>query len=66
MRVVGCADFVQGYGLTETCAATFISFPHTPVRPVILFVFGSVGLTGQGYGLTETCASTFVRSQAHR
>ncbi|KAL4435216.1 hypothetical protein ABPG77_001898 [Micractinium sp. CCAP 211/92] len=30
MRVAGCAIFVQGYGLTETCAATFVSYPDTP------------------------------------
>ncbi|EFN58840.1 hypothetical protein CHLNCDRAFT_29855 [Chlorella variabilis] len=30
MRVCGCAKFVQGYGLTETCGATFVSDPDRP------------------------------------
>ncbi|GIL73086.1 hypothetical protein Vretimale_4702 [Volvox reticuliferus] len=30
MRVVCCAPFVQGYGLTETCAASFIATPDNP------------------------------------
>lgn len=32
MRVCGCAPFVQGYGLTETCAASFVSYWSAPVR----------------------------------
>lgn len=28
LKVTMCAPLVQGYGLTETCAASFISFPH--------------------------------------
>ncbi|PSC70142.1 Long chain acyl-synthetase 4 [Micractinium conductrix] len=30
MRVCGCAQFVQGYGLTETCAATFVTYGKEP------------------------------------
>ncbi|KXZ56780.1 hypothetical protein GPECTOR_1g702 [Gonium pectorale] len=37
MRVVTCAPFVQGYGLTETCAASFIATPDNPAH------VGSVG-----------------------
>ncbi|GFR41006.1 hypothetical protein Agub_g1673, partial [Astrephomene gubernaculifera] len=32
MRVVACAPFVQGYGLTETCAASFIATPDNPTH----------------------------------
>lgn len=28
LRVVSCAHVLQGYGLTETCAGTFVSLPH--------------------------------------
>lgn len=28
LRVVTCAHVLQGYGLTETCAGTFVSMPH--------------------------------------
>ncbi|XP_027079865.1 long chain acyl-CoA synthetase 4 [Coffea arabica] len=28
LRVVSCAHVLQGYGLTETCAGTFVSIPH--------------------------------------
>ncbi|KAK9145435.1 hypothetical protein Sjap_005338 [Stephania japonica] len=28
LRVVACAHVVQGYGLTETCAGTFVSLPN--------------------------------------
>ncbi|KAL8536340.1 hypothetical protein ACS0TY_011822 [Phlomoides rotata] len=28
MKVVSCAHVLQGYGLTETCAGTFVSIPH--------------------------------------
>ncbi|XP_047329112.1 long chain acyl-CoA synthetase 4-like [Impatiens glandulifera] len=28
LRVVTCAHVLQGYGLTETCAGTFVSIPH--------------------------------------
>eukprot|EP00887_Chlorella_sp_A99_P003454 scaffold7.g3454.t1 len=38
MRVVSCANFVQGYGLTETCASTFLSHP---ARPDHLYTVGS-------------------------
>jgi long-chain acyl-CoA synthetase len=31
MRVASCAQFLQGYGLTETCAATFVVHPDEPV-----------------------------------
>ncbi|XP_078428224.1 long chain acyl-CoA synthetase 4-like [Wolffia australiana] len=28
LRVVACCHVLQGYGLTETCAGTFVSLPH--------------------------------------
>ncbi|CAI9094303.1 OLC1v1030020C1 [Oldenlandia corymbosa var. corymbosa] len=28
LRVVSCSHVLQGYGLTETCAGTFVSLPH--------------------------------------
>ncbi|TMW84501.1 hypothetical protein EJD97_025053 [Solanum chilense] len=28
LRVVGCCHVLQGYGLTETCAGTFVSLPN--------------------------------------
>ncbi|KAL1316787.1 hypothetical protein HN51_068937 [Arachis hypogaea] len=28
LKVVTCAHVIQGYGLTETCAGTFVSLPH--------------------------------------
>ncbi len=31
-QVAMCCPVVQGYGLTETCAASFISVPDEPVR----------------------------------
>ncbi|XP_068644431.1 long chain acyl-CoA synthetase 4-like isoform X2 [Aristolochia californica] len=30
LRVVTCAHVLQGYGLTETCAGTFVSLPNEP------------------------------------
>ncbi|KAK1276665.1 Long chain acyl-CoA synthetase 4 [Acorus gramineus] len=30
LRVVACCHVVQGYGLTETCAGTFVSLPNEP------------------------------------
>ncbi|GAB4818842.1 hypothetical protein N2152v2_005888 [Parachlorella kessleri] len=30
MRVTSCAIFLQGYGLTETCAASFVNHPDEP------------------------------------
>ncbi|KAK7253084.1 hypothetical protein RIF29_37504 [Crotalaria pallida] len=37
LRVVTCAHVLQGYGLTETCAGTFVSLPHE------LDMLGTVG-----------------------
>ncbi|XP_020100489.1 long chain acyl-CoA synthetase 4-like [Ananas comosus] len=37
LRVVTCAHVVQGYGLTETCAGTFVSLPND------LSMIGTVG-----------------------
>ncbi len=31
-QVAMCAPVVQGYGLTETCAASFVGVPDQPVR----------------------------------
>ncbi|KAM7494343.1 hypothetical protein LguiB_028952 [Lonicera macranthoides] len=30
LRVVACCHVLQGYGLTETCAGTFVSLPNEP------------------------------------
>ncbi|KAL2342676.1 hypothetical protein Fmac_003961 [Flemingia macrophylla] len=43
LRVVTCAHILQGYGLTETCAGTFVSLPNQPdmlgtVGPPVPFV----------------------------
>lgn len=32
LKVTMCCPVVQGYGLTETCAASFISIPDQQVR----------------------------------
>ncbi|MBA0768788.1 hypothetical protein Gotri_017568, partial [Gossypium trilobum] len=37
LRVVACCHVMQGYGLTETCAGTFVSLPHE------LSMLGTVG-----------------------
>lgn len=37
LRVVACCDVLQGYGLTETCAGTFVSLPNE------LQMIGTVG-----------------------
>ncbi|KAI3929321.1 hypothetical protein MKX01_006557 [Papaver californicum] len=37
LRVVACAHVLQGYGLTETCAGTFVSMPNE------LSMLGTVG-----------------------
>ncbi|XP_040987230.1 long chain acyl-CoA synthetase 4-like [Juglans microcarpa x Juglans regia] len=37
LRVVACAHVIQGYGLTETCAGTFVSLPNE------LSMLGTVG-----------------------
>ncbi|RXH95733.1 hypothetical protein DVH24_008233 [Malus domestica] len=37
LRVVACAHVLQGYGLTETCAGTFVSLPNE------LSMLGTVG-----------------------
>ncbi|XP_059441939.1 long chain acyl-CoA synthetase 4 [Corylus avellana] len=37
LRVVACAHVIQGYGLTETCAGTFVSLPNE------LAMLGTVG-----------------------
>ncbi|KAJ6842151.1 long chain acyl-CoA synthetase 4-like [Iris pallida] len=37
LRVVSCAHVLQGYGLTETCAGTFVSLPND------LSMLGTVG-----------------------
>uniref|UniRef100_A0A2P2MK96 Long-chain-fatty-acid--CoA ligase n=2 Tax=Rhizophora mucronata TaxID=61149 RepID=A0A2P2MK96_RHIMU len=37
LRVVSCAHVLQGYGLTETCAGTFVSLPNE------MSMLGSVG-----------------------
>ncbi|XP_010261577.1 PREDICTED: long chain acyl-CoA synthetase 4-like isoform X1 [Nelumbo nucifera] len=37
LRVVACAHVLQGYGLTETCAGTFVSLPNQ------LAMLGTVG-----------------------
>ncbi|KAJ6393544.1 hypothetical protein OIU77_022894 [Salix suchowensis] len=37
LRVVSCAHVLQGYGLTETCAGTFVSLPNE------LSMLGTVG-----------------------
>ncbi|KAF7810460.1 long chain acyl-CoA synthetase 4-like [Senna tora] len=37
LRVVACAHVLQGYGLTETCAGTFVSLPNE------LAMLGTVG-----------------------
>ncbi|CAA6672925.1 unnamed protein product [Spirodela intermedia] len=37
LRVVACCHVLQGYGLTETCAGTFVSLPHE------LSMLGTVG-----------------------
>jgi long-chain acyl-CoA synthetase len=36
LRVVMCAPVVQGYGLTETCAASFIASADKIVSPFLL------------------------------
>ncbi|XP_058113253.1 long chain acyl-CoA synthetase 4-like [Magnolia sinica] len=33
LRVVACAHVLQGYGLTETCAGTFVSLPNELSMP---------------------------------
>lgn len=38
LRVTMCAAVVQGYGLTETCAASFIALPEEYVRVVVVVV----------------------------
>lgn len=59
LRVAMCAPVVQGYGLTESCAASFIAAPdafaqaHTigPPQPVVEFAVESVpemGYDGAG------------------
>lgn len=50
LRVNMCAPVVQGYGLTESCAASFIAAPDTytqahtigPPQPVVEFAVESV------------------------
>lgn len=44
LRVAMCAPVVQGYGLTETCAASFISDPYD---------VGQVGTVGPPLPHTE-------------
>ncbi|PSC69675.1 long-chain fatty acyl ligase [Micractinium conductrix] len=43
MRVTCCAIFLQGAGLTETCAATFVDYPNEPDH------FASVGPPGPAF-----------------
>lgn len=33
LKVTMCAPVIQGYGLSETCAASFVAVPDRPVRP---------------------------------
>jgi acyl-CoA synthetase (AMP-forming)/AMP-acid ligase II len=47
LKVTMCAPVVQGYGLTETCAASFIGDPDNPVRKFcVLDVMGDDGVLG--------------------
>lgn len=39
LKVTMCAPVVQGYGLTETCAASFIADPDNPVRAFPPFLY---------------------------
>ncbi|OAY82753.1 Long chain acyl-CoA synthetase 4, partial [Ananas comosus] len=41
LRVVTCAHVIQGYGLTETCAGTFVSLPNE------ISMLGTVGVPVQ-------------------
>lgn len=66
LKVTMCCPVVQGYGLTETCAASFIAVPDSQVRrrspPSVHTFFGMHVCTPlvQGYGLTETCTASFL------
>ncbi|KAG1335199.1 long chain acyl-CoA synthetase 4 [Cocos nucifera] len=46
LRVVTCAHVVQGYGLTETCAGTFVSLPND---------FAMVGTVGPPVPNVDVC-----------
>lgn len=46
LRVVSCAHVLQGYGLTESCAASFIAQPHD---------MGMIGTVGSPTPSVEVC-----------
>ena len=45
LRVTMCCPVLQGYGLTETCACSFIGAPNFPVRAVTLPSYKAAGAT---------------------
>ena len=66
LKVTMCCPVVQGYGLTETCGASFIAVPDSQVRrrslPSVAHLLWDACLhpVVQGYGLTETCTAFFL------
>lgn len=46
LRVVTCAHVLQGYGLTETCAGSFVSLPHE---------MGMIGTVGPPVPNVDVC-----------
>ena len=60
-----CTPVIQGYGLTETCAASFIGVPDDVVRQSAFAVVGITVISRVRFGLTATNPVLALRSTCY-